>query len=209
MPITVQAGLRVRKLALHSNRSYGYAFRSRAALTNTNPAPTPVILVRNAVWLPKTSYILIPLTFLQKLSYGPGMRNIALPPCPPCSDCSKAAPSCTSKSWRFANSWPWLTRHHVNGSTLIGLSGYSGSGSIACGQVACRHCGCSNQIPLCAGTARAFDSTGCGSPVAARAGVHLFHRRCANLSGRCHGTTLVGVHHEFTANFRCWASMSR
>ncbi len=41
MPITVQAGLRVRKLALHSNRSYGYAFRSRAALTNTNPAPAP------------------------------------------------------------------------------------------------------------------------------------------------------------------------
>jgi hypothetical protein len=49
MPITVQAGLRARKLALHSNRSYGYAFRSRAALTNTNPAPDPVILVRNAV----------------------------------------------------------------------------------------------------------------------------------------------------------------
>jgi GrxC family glutaredoxin len=48
LPITVQAGLRVRKLALHSNRSYGYAFRSRAALTNTNPAPAPVILVRNA-----------------------------------------------------------------------------------------------------------------------------------------------------------------
>jgi hypothetical protein len=44
VPITVQAGLRVRKLALHSN----YAFRSRAALTNTNPAPAPVILVRNA-----------------------------------------------------------------------------------------------------------------------------------------------------------------
>ena len=37
MPITVQAGLHVRKLALHSNRSYGYAFRSRAALTNTGP----------------------------------------------------------------------------------------------------------------------------------------------------------------------------
>ena len=36
MPITVQAGLRVRKLALHSNRSYCYAFRSRAALTNTS-----------------------------------------------------------------------------------------------------------------------------------------------------------------------------
>ena len=35
--ITVQAGLRVRKLALHSNRSYGYAFRSRAALSNTSP----------------------------------------------------------------------------------------------------------------------------------------------------------------------------
>jgi hypothetical protein len=48
VPITVQAGLRVRKLALHSNRSYCYAFRSRAALTNTNPAPAPVILVRNA-----------------------------------------------------------------------------------------------------------------------------------------------------------------
>ena len=48
MPITVQAGLRVRKLALHSNRSYCYAFRSRAALTDTNPAPAPVILVRNA-----------------------------------------------------------------------------------------------------------------------------------------------------------------
>ena len=37
MPITVQAGLRVRKLDLHSNRSYGYAFRSRAALTKTSP----------------------------------------------------------------------------------------------------------------------------------------------------------------------------
>ena len=36
MPITVQAGFRVRKLALHSNRSYGYAFRYRAALTNTS-----------------------------------------------------------------------------------------------------------------------------------------------------------------------------
>ena len=39
LPITVQASLRVRKLVLHSNRSYCYAFRSRAALTNTNPAP--------------------------------------------------------------------------------------------------------------------------------------------------------------------------
>ncbi len=48
MPITVQAGLRVRKLALHSNRSYCYAFRSRAALSNTNPSPAPVTLVRNA-----------------------------------------------------------------------------------------------------------------------------------------------------------------
>jgi len=48
MPITVQTGLRVRKLALHSNRSHCYAFRSRAALANTNPAPAPVILVRNA-----------------------------------------------------------------------------------------------------------------------------------------------------------------
>ena len=41
MPITVQASLRVRKLALHSNRSYGYAFRSRAALTNTSPPVSP------------------------------------------------------------------------------------------------------------------------------------------------------------------------
>jgi hypothetical protein len=48
MPVTVQAGLRVRKHALHSTRSNGYAFRSRAALANTNPAPAPVILVRNA-----------------------------------------------------------------------------------------------------------------------------------------------------------------
>jgi len=29
--------------------------------------------------LPKTSYVLTPLAFLQKLSYGPGMRTIALP----------------------------------------------------------------------------------------------------------------------------------
>jgi len=48
MPITVRASLRVRKLALHSNRSYGYAFRSIAALMNTNPTPASVILVRNA-----------------------------------------------------------------------------------------------------------------------------------------------------------------
>jgi hypothetical protein len=41
MPITVQAGLRVRKLALHSNRSYCYAFRSRAAPTNTSPHVLP------------------------------------------------------------------------------------------------------------------------------------------------------------------------
>ena len=41
MPITVQAGLRVRKPALHSNRSYGYAFRSGAALTNTSPQVLP------------------------------------------------------------------------------------------------------------------------------------------------------------------------
>jgi hypothetical protein len=48
MSITVQAGLRVCKLALHSNRSNGCAFGSRAALANTNPALSPVILVRNA-----------------------------------------------------------------------------------------------------------------------------------------------------------------
>ncbi len=48
VPITVQTGLRVHKLAPHSNRSHCYAFRSRAALMNTNPASAPVILVRNA-----------------------------------------------------------------------------------------------------------------------------------------------------------------
>ncbi len=48
MPITFQACLRVRMLALHSNRSYCYASRSRAAPTDTNPAPVPAILVRNA-----------------------------------------------------------------------------------------------------------------------------------------------------------------
>jgi hypothetical protein len=42
MPITVQADLRVRKLALHSNRSY-CASRSRAAFTSA-----PVTLVRTA-----------------------------------------------------------------------------------------------------------------------------------------------------------------
>jgi hypothetical protein len=31
------------------------------------------------LWLPKTSYVLIPLTFLQKLSYRRGMRTITLP----------------------------------------------------------------------------------------------------------------------------------
>jgi hypothetical protein len=39
--ITDQAGLRVRKLALHSNRSYCYAFRSTAALSNTSPHVLP------------------------------------------------------------------------------------------------------------------------------------------------------------------------
>jgi hypothetical protein len=61
VPITVQispqiafscnlrASLRVHKLALHSNRSNGYAFRSRAALMNTSPpASAAVILMRNA-----------------------------------------------------------------------------------------------------------------------------------------------------------------
>jgi hypothetical protein len=79
MPIAVQACLRFHRLALHfciestyaakhknvrkwPNRSHGYAFRSRAAPTNTsnvtgtyrlwskgrNPAPAPAILVRNA-----------------------------------------------------------------------------------------------------------------------------------------------------------------
>ena len=41
VPITVQASLRARKLTLHSNRSNGYAFRSRAALTNTSPHVSP------------------------------------------------------------------------------------------------------------------------------------------------------------------------
>ena len=41
VPITVQACLRARKLALHSNRSYCNGFRSRAALTNTSPPVSP------------------------------------------------------------------------------------------------------------------------------------------------------------------------
>ena len=41
MPITVQAGLHIRKLALHSNRSYCYASRSRAVPTNTSPPVSP------------------------------------------------------------------------------------------------------------------------------------------------------------------------
>ena len=45
MPITVQTGLRVRKLALDANRSHGCGFRARAALT---PAPAAVILLRDA-----------------------------------------------------------------------------------------------------------------------------------------------------------------
>jgi hypothetical protein len=64
----------------------------------------------------------------------------------------------------LANNWPWLTKHHANDSTLIGVSGYSGSGSSVCDQGACKHFGFSNQIPLCGGTARAFDSTGRGIP---------------------------------------------
>jgi hypothetical protein len=44
-PVTVQPGLRIRKLAFHANRSYYYAFGSRAAL---DPAPAPVIQVTNA-----------------------------------------------------------------------------------------------------------------------------------------------------------------
>ena len=48
MPTLLQAGLCVRKLALLSNRSYHYVFRSRAAHTSMNPAPAPAILVRNA-----------------------------------------------------------------------------------------------------------------------------------------------------------------
>ena len=43
-PVTVQAGLRVHKLALHSNRSNGYVFRATTALT---PAPAPMIPIRN------------------------------------------------------------------------------------------------------------------------------------------------------------------
>jgi len=39
----------------------------------------PIFTFSNHVWLPKTSYVLIPLTFLHKLSYGPDMRTIALP----------------------------------------------------------------------------------------------------------------------------------
>ena len=43
MPITVHACLRARRLALHSNHSVYYASHSRAASTNTNPAPASAI----------------------------------------------------------------------------------------------------------------------------------------------------------------------
>ena len=70
-PIAILACLRIRMLALHSSHSFGYNFtqrihalrpagqlsavqnrsrrfcRSRAAPTNTNPSPSPAILVRN------------------------------------------------------------------------------------------------------------------------------------------------------------------
>ena len=70
MPITVQEDLRLHKIVGCAVRTVNpqcaalfrcarrtlrplrpsrcYAFRSRAALTNMNPAPAPVILVRNA-----------------------------------------------------------------------------------------------------------------------------------------------------------------
>jgi hypothetical protein len=41
VPITVQTDLRVRKRALHSNHSNGYAFCSRAALSSTSPHVSP------------------------------------------------------------------------------------------------------------------------------------------------------------------------
>ena len=55
------------------------------------------------------------------------------------------------------------------------VSTCSGSGSTACGSVACKHCGSSNRIPWCAGTAKAFDFIGPENPVATEAGVHVFH----------------------------------
>ena len=49
MPVTIQAGLRVRNLALYSNHSSGYAFRARSMRAHTSP-PALVILVRNSGW---------------------------------------------------------------------------------------------------------------------------------------------------------------
>ena len=45
VPITVQAGLHVRKLALHSNRSYGCAFRSCAC--SRDPGETLEVVAGN------------------------------------------------------------------------------------------------------------------------------------------------------------------
>ena len=44
LPIAVQTCLRIRWLAIPSSGSYSYHFQSRAASTNTDPAPDPAIL---------------------------------------------------------------------------------------------------------------------------------------------------------------------
>ena len=38
-----------------------------------------LVTIYGALWLPKTSSVMIPLTLLLKLSCGPGLRTIALP----------------------------------------------------------------------------------------------------------------------------------
>lgn len=48
LPVAVQAGLRVRMLALRSNRSDSCTFRSRGAPADTNSQPDATIPVKNA-----------------------------------------------------------------------------------------------------------------------------------------------------------------
>ena len=55
--------------------TFGY-WRKQLRQSAHNNQPASLI---ELLWLPKTSYVLTSLTFLPWLSYGPGMRTIALP----------------------------------------------------------------------------------------------------------------------------------
>jgi hypothetical protein len=125
-----------------------------------------------ALWLPRTSYILTPLTFSARLSYGPGMRTIALPILSTLLGLLRNRALLHLEILALRQLLSMLTKRHVNCSDCTDVNGCSGSGYTACGQVACRHCRSSNRIPWCASIAKAFDCTGRGSPVAGWACAH-------------------------------------